>query len=282
MSYEYSDDELLTCEPSPASVFVDQCYGCQVGLENQLGHMEYGGCLYDPSAYGYGDEYDDEFAPSATTPDLLTSQSTSISSIENNMMSSVNTVSTDPDMPPLESCEADNDDLPDSIISILENNHFIAAFVPWYFNCYETSSNNEMLNKLKEARQDYGLNIECGDWVFTPYHAPNDIAYDCRNMFSWEYVFKLPYKYHQYMNKNMAEGTPIRYGLPIGEEFIKPIKRQYYGHPALFDLANNKPFDIPKEHKKYIKKTYEFNQMRLRYLENSEFQFKNYNISQFL
>jgi hypothetical protein len=272
MSYEYSDDELQTHEKSPASVFVDQCYGCQVGLENQLGHMEYGGCLYEPGSFSSDNDYDydNEFAPSATTPDLFTSESTSI---ETDMMSSANTVSTDPDMPPLESCEADNDDLPDSLIRVLENNHFIAAFVPWYFNC-----NDEMLNKLKEARQDYCFNIECGDWVFTPYHAPNDIAYDSRNMFSWEYVFKLPYKYHQYM----AESTPIRYGLPIGEEFIKPIKRQYYGHPALFDLANNKPFDIPKVHKKYIKKTYEFNQMRLRYLENSEFQFKNYNISQFL
>jgi hypothetical protein len=247
-------NNIQTCELSP-----EECYGCQAGVENQLGHMEYGGCLYSSGGSDYGD-YEDEFAPSATTPDMLSS------------------VSTDPDMPPLESCEADNDELPDSIINVLENRHFIAAFIPWYFNCNETSSSNEMLNKLKEARNDYSFNIECGDWVFTPYHAPNDIAYDSRNMFSWDYVFKLPYKYHRYM----SGGTPIRYGLPIGEEFIKPIKRQYYGHPALFDLANNKPFDIPKDHKKYIKKTYEFNQMRLRYLENSEFEFKNYNITQFL
>ena len=89
--------------------------------------------------------------------------------------------------------------------------------------------------------------------------------------------YKVPEKYVHLLEK--AKGQDIRYGLPKGEEFIRPIKRQYYGHPALFDLKNNRPYTgLTQCNKKMKKKLYELNQLRLLNIEKSGFDFKSYKL----
>jgi len=194
----------------------DFCYGCFVGLENQMGHI--GGCIPD-------DESD------LTSPEP---------SPELNLLDDNHSV-----------------DLLPNLIDILDNNHFVAMVIPTYFT--NTSYSNRF---IEDAKNKYDLNIKEGDWVFTPYHVPHDIARDGAEVFNWDHMYKMPLKYAKKME--YTNGTNIRYGLPVGEEFVEPIKRQYYGHPALFDLKNNKPFYWTQHKKRGMKKLYEYNQLRLK------------------
>ncbi len=78
----------------------------------------------------------------------------------------------------------------------------------------------------------------------------------------------------------LLSGENIRYGLPVGEEFVSPKKRQYYGHPALYDLKTGKTMkNVCDARKRGLKKTYEMNQIRIKNIETGVFNFKSYNIS---
>lgn len=161
------------------------------------------------------------------------------------------------------------------LIDILENKHFVAAYIPIYFT--DTKYPTSFIDYLiKNAKEDYDLNINCGDWVFTPYHVPHDIAREASQTFSWDHIYKMPIKYANRMNH--IKGTSIRYGLPVGEEFVDPVKKQYYGHPALYDLSSKKTFDWSQSKKKCMKKLYEYNQLRLQHLEKSGLKFKSYKL----
>ena len=96
--------------------------------------------------------------------------------------------------------------------------------------------------------------------------------------FNWDNIYVIPDQYSFYLD--MAVGSHIRYGLPVGEEFVSPKKRQYYGHPALYDLETGKTVkNICDARKRGLKKTYEMNQLRIKNIETGVFDFKNYNIS---
>lgn len=198
------------------------CYGCKEGLENQLSHIGYGGCLY---------EY------------------------ESNMVTDVKSL---------------NNFMED----ILKNNHFIATQIPIYFS--DTNYPTSFIDYLISTAKEYDLNINCGDWVFTPYHVPHDIAREGAEYFSWDHIYKVPDKYVKKLNQ--LKGTSIRYGLPVGEEFVQPIRKQYYGHPALFDLKSNKPFQWSQSKKRGMKKLYEYNQLRILNIEKSGLNFKSYKL----
>jgi hypothetical protein len=154
----------------------------------------------------------------------------------------------------------------------LTSGHFVATKLP--FSYFSWVNNTKVINEL---RDDWGIYVNGGDWIFTTYHVPYDIAEAGSKSFNWDYFYKVPEKYVHLLEK--AEGQSIRYGLPKGEEFIKPIKRQYYGHPALFDLKNNRPYTgLTQSSKKMKKKLYELNQLRMLNIENSGFDFKSYKL----
>jgi len=222
----------------------DFCYGCFLGLENQMGHI--GGCIPDDTISSSPSQIsleDDEQYLTSPEP-----------SLELNIQGHHST------------------DLPDHLIDILEHNHFVAMVIPTYF------TNPPYFNSvIEDAKNEYDLNIEEGDWVFTSYHVPHDIARAGAEAFNWDHMYKMPL---EYVNKmEYLNGTNIRYGLPVGEEFVEPIKRQYYGHPALFDLKTNKTFDWTQSKKRGMKKLYEYNQLRLKNIERCGLNVMSYKLN---
>ena len=166
---------------------------------------------------------------------------------------------------------------PDKLINILKSGHFVAAKVPVFLG--QDPISIEMQRQLQIEREDFLLPIKPGCWLVSEYHVPNDIATAGAQEFNWDNIYVAPDQFNIYLDCNKAEG--IRYGLPVGEEFVPPKKRQYYGHPALYDLNNFKSIkNISDIQKRGLKKTYELNQLRLQKLQNSVFAFKSYNISQ--
>ena len=165
---------------------------------------------------------------------------------------------------------------PDKLHTLLKNGHFVAAKVPVFLGNDPLSQ--EMERQLDIARRDFLLPIKPGCWLFTEYHVPNDIATVGAQEFNWDNIYVAPDEYNIYLDS--TKSSNIRFGLPVGEEFVQKKKRQYYGHPALYDLENLKTIkNISDIQKKEIKKTYELNQIRLLNLQNSVFMFKSYNIS---
>lgn len=217
------------------------CMACEDDMENQQAH--FGGCIPDP--YFYEDDIFNKEIEAANT----------LVAISN------------------ERC------IHDSFEKALKEGHFLATQIPISFfshtwDGYKYTNENLL---IKELRDDWGIYANEGDWLFTTYQVPYDIAEAGSKKFSWDYIYKVPEKYNFLLNK--ACGSSFRYGLPKGEEFINPIKRQYYGHPALFDLKNNRPFkDLNSTQKKMKKKLYELNQLRLLNIEKSGFGFKNYKL----
>ena len=69
--------------------------------------------------------------------------------------------------------------------------------------------------------------------MVSEYHVPNDIATAGAQEFNWDNIYVAPDEFNIYLDSTKSN---IRYGLPVGEEFVPPKKRQYYGHPALYDL----------------------------------------------
>ena len=219
------------------------CQACEDDMENQQAH--FGGCIPDP--YYYEDDIFNSQVEAANT--LL--------AIKN------------------EKC------VHQSFEKALREGHFVAAQIP--FSLYSSGWNSFNFGWpvaeriIKELRDDWGVNVNSGDWVFTTYQVPFDIAEAGAKEFSWDYIYKVPEKYTYLLKK--TTGNDIRYGLPKGEEFIKPIKRQYYGHPALFDLKTNAPFkDLTPMRKKMKKKLYELNQLRMLNIEQSGYGFKDYKL----
>ena len=165
---------------------------------------------------------------------------------------------------------------PDNLHTILKNGHFVAAKVPVFLGSDPLSQ--EMQRQLDIARNDYLLPIKPGCWLFTEYHVPNDIAIAGAESFNWDNIYVVPDEYAFHLD--IAIGENIRYGLPVGEEFVSPKKRQYYGHPALYDLKTGKTIkNVCDARKRGLKKTYEMNQLRIKNIETSAFDFKSYNIS---
>ena len=219
------------------------CQACEDDMENQQAH--FGGCIPDP--YYYEDDIFNSQVEAANT--LL--------AIKN------------------ETCTHE------SFEKALREGHFVATHIPfsyftssWEGYSFRYASGERM---IKELREDWGVHVNGGDWVFTTYQVPFDIAEAGAKQFSWDYIYKVPEKYTYLLKK--TTGNDIRYGLPKGEEFIKPIKRQYYGHPALFDLKTNTPFkELTPIGKKMKKKLYELNQLRMLNIEQSGFGFKDYKL----
>ena len=105
-----------------------------------------------------------------------------------------------------------------------------------------------------------------------------DVAIAGAESFNWDNIYVVPDEYAFHIDN--AIGENIRYGLPVGEEFVSPKKRQYYGHPALYDLKTGKTMkNVCDARKRGLKKTYEMNQLRIKNIETSVFNFKSYNIS---
>ena len=162
-------------------------------------------------------------------------------------------------------------------MNILENKHFVAMYIPIYFTNNSDYNYTSFIDyMITTAKTQYDLNIEGGDWVFTPYHVPHDIARAGAEAFNWDHIYKMPLEYANRMK--YVKGTNIRYGLPVGEEFVEPIKKQYYGHPALFNLKANKTFDWSQSKKKGMKKLYEYNQLRLKNIERCGFKAMSYKL----
>ena len=67
--------------------------------------------------------------------------------------------------------------------------------------------------------------LKPGDWIFTTYHVPFDIAEAGAKEFNGIIFTKFQKNTLIYFKKE--KGSDIRFGLPKGEEFIKPIKRQW-------------------------------------------------------
>lgn len=169
-----------------------------------------------------------------------------------------------------------NVNAPEKLINIIKNGHFVASKVPTYFNQDPVSI--EMQRQLEIARKDFLLPIKPGCWLISAYHVPNDIATVGAQEFNWDNIYVAPDEYNIYLDS--TKSSNIRFGLPVGEEFVPPKKRQYYGHPALYDLENLKTIkNISDIQKRGLKKTYELNQIRLLNLQNSVFMFMSYNIS---
>jgi hypothetical protein len=165
---------------------------------------------------------------------------------------------------------------PENLHTVLKNGHFVAAKVPVFLGNDPLSQ--EMKRQLDVAREDFLLPIKPGCWLFSEYHVPNDIAIAGAESFNWDNIYVVPEQYAFHLD--VAVGSHIRYGLPVGEEFVSPKKRQYYGHPALYDLETGKTIkNICDARKRGLKKTYEMNQLRIKNIETSVFDFKNYNIS---
>ena len=217
------------------------CQACEDDMENQQAH--FGGCIPDP--YFYEDDIFNKEVEVANT--LL--------AIKN------------------EKC------LHESFERALSEGHFVATQIPFSYyslsHSYFGSIPTDII--LKEIKDDWGLQLKPGDWIFTTYHVPFDIAEAGAKEFNWDYIYKVPEKYTYLLQKE--KGSDIRFGLPKGEEFIKPIKRQYYGHPALFNLATNSPFkNLTPTNKKMKKKLYELNQLRMLNIQQSGFGFKDYKL----
>ena len=167
--------------------------------------------------------------------------------------------------------------LHESFEKALMEGHIVASKIPFSFFSwsYDNQRKKTMINQL---RNDWDIYVNEGDWIFTIYHVPYDIAEAGAKEFTWDYIYKVPEKYVNFLEK--AKGQPFRYGLPKGEEFVKPIKRQYYGHPGLFDLKTSGPFKgLTQGQKKMKKKLYELNQLRMLNIENSGFGFQSYKLA---
>ena len=216
------------------------CQACEDDMENQQAH--FGGCIPDPYFYE-----DDIFNREVEAANVLLAISR-------------------------EKC------LNESFERTLREGHFVATQLPFSYFTWDGNTSTEDNKLVKTLRDDWGLNVNGGDWIFTTYNVPYDIAEAGAKEFNWDYIYKVPEKYIHLLQK--ARGTAIRYGLPKGEEFITPIKRQYYGHPALFDLKTNSPFkNLTSTHKKMKKKLYELNQLRMLNIEKSGFGFQDYKLT---
>ena len=213
------------------------CYACFDGLENQMAHI--GGCISD---YSY---YEDDIFKDVDAANTL---------IELKKEKQIS----------------------NEFEKAIREGHFVATQIP--FSLFSDTWNygfNFTKKMIESLRDDWGVHVNEGDWIFTTYNVPFDIAEAGAKEFNWDYIYKVPEKYYTLLMK--ARGSSIRYGLPKGEEFVTPIKRQYYGHPALFNLKTNAPFkNLTPVQKKMKKKLYELNQLRMYNIEKSGYGFQDY------
>lgn len=184
---------------------------------------------------------------------------------------------------------------------IINSGNFLAAQVPWYLDINNnldtyplilefTDSvkleHNTLKNLINIGINEYMLDIKPGSWLVTSYNVPNDIAVPASKEFNWDHIYVINFEDHDekivefYNYLNYSKGTDVRYGLPVGEQFIKPKKRQYYGHPGLYNSETGQAYkNLSQSRKRHMKKNYEMNQLRILNLENSLLNFKNFTYS---